>query len=845
LDARRWTPLFLGSVAAACGLAAWLFLPRAPRDDAALPPLEVVLVDASASVSRAAGWLPWVRAALRSAALDAQGSGAELAVAAYADGVASAFSPGAPALFLERLEGRSGVPLDPAAGLPRGATRLADALVLAEPLLLDPRRPAASLRLLAPPGYTGTTPVPGLVRLAAAGVPVTVVAPPAPELSDLGVRELVVAPRVEAGGPLTVLARLFLRRGTRAPEGAVLEVETECDGTRRSFVQPLVLPLADGSFEVPLACGPAGFGRNEVRVRCRLAPEGRDLLAENDRARASTTAEGARPIGVFVSAEKRAAAEAWLAPAGRSALAGLQFLFRSPDELGAELGGLAAVISFDLAPSELDEPLLASWVRSGGGWLALSGYAFLNEWLPGEEGGPLHGLLPCEPAHSEPRPRDVVLLIDGSGSMRGEPFETVRAAALELVAAALPSDRVSLRFFTTSLEREHLLKERAATRAEDRDAAQGAARALLALRAPGGTTYLLRSLREVASQAGATETETLALLLTDGRERDALPDPTGMATAVSTELQAAGARLVVIAVGDPNRALLAALAGGADRVRDGHTLEDLRDVFHAELHGPQLAEGDLELHEAPRAPGSLADQVHTAGAETRALPHLERLVRNRLRPGGEALWLGAEEEPVLALARAGRGRVALFASLPADGWAPALARAGLGEPAEFEGLLRWLARGPEGSPDPRARVGEDGLRVTGLGPGTPAVLAGELRGPDARLEVRLLAPSVAGAGIEGTRVARLSGPVPEDAHLVLGVPEERVLWVERALPPEYAWDEHALDPEPWSRPAARTAEGRGTGSSPAAPWVLGLALLGFLGAGLAVARGQGAGDFGR
>ena len=42
-------------------LASWLFLPRAPGTSPGRAPLRAVLVDVSASVTRASAWLPWVR----------------------------------------------------------------------------------------------------------------------------------------------------------------------------------------------------------------------------------------------------------------------------------------------------------------------------------------------------------------------------------------------------------------------------------------------------------------------------------------------------------------------------------------------------------------------------------------------------------------------------------------------------------------------------------------------------------------------------------------------------------------------------------------------------------------
>lgn len=869
MTSRRWTLLLWCAAAAGLGAAAWLFLPRESDSGRSRPRLRIALVDVSASVARTRAWLPWVRAELRRAAEEAREAQDELAVISFADGVSMGFDAGAPQAFLEELEGRHGRPFDPSLRLPDGATRLGAALATAEGLLRGTHRPPGGrLTVLGPltttesgagshpgsltmpsiaPSATPST-APGaatlLARLTAAGTPIVVRAPPPPERDDLGLLELSLAPRVEEGAPLIALARLVLRRGTALASAAHLRIEVECDGVSRAFELPLALPDTDGQFQLPIDCGPAGFGRNEVRARCRL-DSGPDPVPENDRAMARCSAAGARTLGVAVRPELRSAAEAWLAPAGRSALTGLQFAFFPPEELGAELSGLAALLTFDLSPGALPESILTAFVRRGGGWLALSGYGFLDDWNPGEASGPLHALLPCEPLASEAEPRDVVLLVDGSGSMAGGPFETVRAAALELVSAALPTDRVSLRFFTVRLEPEHLLKERLESRAAERDAARHAAEELLALRVPSGTTFLLQSLGELARTARAPE--TLALLLTDGWEREGLPDVLAAAEKVRGELADARVRLVVIGVGEPNLPLLTQLAGAPERVRVGQTLDDLRAVFHRELHGAQLAEGDLAVRSVPRAAGSLADEVSSEGGAARALPPLERYVRNRLRSGAEILWESGTGEPILALMRAGLGRVALFSSRPGAGWGSRYARPGLGEPAEFAGLLRWLARGPESGRTPEARLEEDLLRLRGLDPDTPPELVVRLR--DARQpweeSLVLTPPAVPGFDVLRTRegrVMRAGWQLPFALFQSGGA--ELALPVQTAVPAEFAWREEPVE-LPGVGPGRLAAVPASTRSSRTAAIVLGASLgLLFL-AGWATGKGQGVPGIGR
>jgi hypothetical protein len=345
----------------------------------------------------------------------------------------------------------------------------------------------------------------------------------------------------------------------------------------------------------------------------------------------------------------------------------------------------------------------------------------------------------------------------------------------------------------------------------------------------------LSALDELARAAG--EHETLTLLLSDGWEREGLPDPLARAREVTQRLSSARVRLVVIAVGAANLELLATLAQGLEGVRKGDTLQDLRDVFHRELHGSRLVEGDLPLVLAERRPGSLADEI-ASHASTATLPPLERFVRNGLRPGAEALWRASSGEPVLALTRVGLGRTSLFASRPGAPWAARYSRSGLGEPAEFEGLLRWLARGPARTRAPRALAEGTRITLSGLDPAAPALLTGWVESDGPREPLQFAPPADLGADPFTQRQARLPRELEPGEVLVLAAePSEESLPIEVGLPDEFAWREGKLTPlEPPG--AIRSEPMAGDGRSLAGP-VLGGAIGLLLLAAIGLARGQG------
>lgn len=106
-------------------------------------------------------------------------------------------------------------------------------------------------------------------------------------------------------------------------------------------------------------------------------------------------------------------------------------------------------------------------------------------------------------------PRDVVLLIDSSGSMAGEPFEQARGAALACIAALEPADRFGLAMFSSgvTLWKREIVPATKSNRE--------AAREFLAACDTGGGTELGPAIEEVASLFAASGGEVL--LMTDGQ----------------------------------------------------------------------------------------------------------------------------------------------------------------------------------------------------------------------------------------------------------------------------------------------------------------------------------------
>jgi hypothetical protein len=690
---------FLGCVLLA--LATWGFVPRPKLDAELSAPVRVVVVDASASALRSQrAWLPWVRDLLREEALLADARGERFALVSFARDVGVVFTPGAPQKFLERLRGLHGAPLDPRTSAGAGdASHLKQALGLAAVLSMDPGAELGSVVLVGCDGYTGEAPSQALARIKLSGVSLEHRPLPASHWHELALLKLRMQPRLEPGAPLLALAELNYRRGLASLEGAWLSVEIRNGLELSSKRIELKLPPLGGRFEVPIACGPAGPGRTEVELRLHLAPEPGDPMPENDSLMGVSFASGSRVILVAVLEDRLQLARAWLTATGGSNLPGIQFVFVEPKQLPQALLDADALVSFDVPIDQLPGTLIKEFVKRGGGLLVTGGWRFLGSWFHGQPAGPLVDLLPARPKARNPEPRDVVLLVDGSGSMSGEPFETVRSACLDLVGNAAPEDRVVLQFFTIGLHPENVIKQRLTQgQRPSSKSAEEAARQLLRLHVPEGSTHIVESIETFEKHARSKNTETLLFVLTDGIELETFEDLDGRLERLHSNLTEAKIEIVPIAIGArPNMDFLQRLTRPGEDVTRPAGLEDLRELFRREISGARVRsakDAPLELAWATGAAGDLVRELR--GIEPAGLTSIQRLIRNELKPWGQALWLADEGEPVLSVGLAGLGRVALLSSVPRAGWGPGwVGRAGFGEPAEFENVLRWLARSPQ------------------------------------------------------------------------------------------------------------------------------------------------------
>ena len=734
-------------------LGALLSAPRWRTTGDERAPLGVVLLDVSSSVvGPRPSWLPWVRDVLADEAARAEIAGAELMVISYADGVAVLFGPGDPDRFSSRLEGVGGGRFDPLGGeLEQGDTDLVGALRVAERELVSTARPAGRLTLVGSDGG-GASEVTGLLAgLARAGVELAAVPPPPAELGDVALLDLWLPRDPPPGSPLIALGEIELGRSRE-----VLNFELALDGERVAQLE-LVGPSEGGLWEVGRHRVELDFGRvprtgGWVEWTHRAPRSDPDPCSDNDSLRRSLRVGGSRPVVVVREANDGAAVDAWISALGEPS--GIEWRVCSPDRLASELPTADAVLAWDPDLSVLPVELLRSAVDEGLGLGVLQGFRAL-----GSSAGFVESGLSALESRRDSRPsRDVILLVDGSGSMAGAAFDAVRTAAVELAAAVPTTDRLWLRFFTGVLFEPVSLDAGRAGRSQSRDRAAVAER-VLGARAPSGPTALLASLEQLASERSlATNGDALVLLLTDGREEgDPIREEQRRVELVES-FGATRTRLRALAVGDRvDLSTLTPLVTAPEhliRVDDRAHLAEL--VVRTAL-SEDVARGPSSV---TRSGGELARAVFGDTAEPSSWS-IDRWLPSRALPGSEAAWVESEGSAVLGLARRGAGRIATVALLPEVDWAGGLAAS----QAPWIELVRWLSDHPRRrSLSARVVWGEvEGplLVVDGLDAGTPATLRAVF---DDGRNVLLDPPGTPGA--HGTRQA----PWPRSASDRAGRP---------------------------------------------------------------------------
>ncbi|MBI5068360.1 MAG: VWA domain-containing protein [Deltaproteobacteria bacterium] len=283
-------------------------------------------------------------------------------------------------------------------------------------------------------------------------------------------------------------------------------------------------------------------------------------------------------------------------------------------------GALTAALPAEGAP--LDRDLVVRWpVALPAPGLSLGTCRVPGRGIEGQAYGLLTLVPPAPGAVAEPLPRDLVVLIDASGSMGGRPMEQARAVVRALVQTLGERDTLELISFASAPQR---WKRRPAR--VDAYARRSALAWLDGLEA-GGATEMKAGIRE-ALRPVRDGAQRQVLLVTDGQigfEQEIV--------AAVLERLPAGTRLHALGVGDAvNRSLTGPVA------RAGRGVEQ---VLGIDEDPARAAEGLLARTDRPLLTGLTVEGSALAGGEPLALPDLlaggPALLPLALRPEGGAL----------------------------------------------------------------------------------------------------------------------------------------------------------------------------------------------------------------
>jgi Mg-chelatase subunit ChlD len=727
--------------------ASWLAWPRERTGSVPeSPAIQFVLVDASASASRPrAGWSRVVRERLQDACERATTRGADLCVIRFAAEVLVDYGPAPAAGFRDWLAGRGQPPYSPACTPARSqGSELEGALAVVREVLSSASRPARDMLLLTDGTCTGADPRASLEALLASGVGLERFEYPVPDRADLALVELRIGDRIEAGVPLVAeLGLAWVPSHAQArladPGAALVSLELRSESgevssvTHRSALTGAAKDL-DGclrwTVQLQLPAAPLGSHVLRARVRFDGATSG-DAFPEND-ARSKQILIGDPLVCLLLTRAERADAlrQLFRGPA----FDGISFQPTTLARLAGDLGRADLLLTESIGPADLPRAAMLAFVRAGGGWASLGGYGALRGW-DSDDPQALAASLPLAIEEPDPSEREVILFIDGSGSMVGEPFETVRRAVMELVLGARAHDRIRLRFFTGAMG--DVVFETRGARREDlqRDLAP-----LFAARVPRGPTDVLYALDQLATRRESSAVRGLVLLVTDGRTLDWYAD---RSAEVRQALAASTTDLRIIAIGaGADREFLRSLLLEGEQLDEVADLKRIQAVFEQRVHAERVrdtGQGEeggafvravdlstldaqgvavdiLRAQIAPATPGGGPQGGDENSGQ--GLGAVARLVPTRARPGAEILWRTDDGTPLLGLWRIGAGLVTVMATTPLDGWAPFVgARSDLLAP-----LLRTLGRGFDGGRDQRLRMSQEGgdLWLEHVPAGTPA-----------------------------------------------------------------------------------------------------------------------------
>lgn len=475
---------------------------------------------------------------------------------------------------------------------------------------------------------------------------------------------------------------------------------------------------------------PDDEGVHQVEVR---ATSPASSVVENDHLRALVQVTP-RPRVLLVH-QLAAGGEPALASVLRAARYGVDAV-RVPEATltadALERYALVVLDELDLATlSDAQQSALRQWVeRRGGGLVTITGDHAVRR-----EPDTLREIEPVKPpaAIPEPRPLELVLVLDRSSSMDGNPISTARRAA----ALAVMSLRVDATagFVAFSDGADHVRAPVPSTGFEE------LAAYINTVGASGGTD-LGAALRAAASVVTSDPRYIHHVILLSDGESD--PEP---ALAAARMVAGRGATISVISLGSRNPLMAEIAAIGRGRYHVTQSVGSLPSLMVRESQfRQQPGSRQVSFTTSVVTPSPLLDGTDVASA-----PALTGFALADARQEADTLLSAPDGMPLLAHWHRGLGQVATFTSATSGGWADGW-RAWPGYHALWSGIARAMLRPRTADPvgvrldrDPR-RLDSRLLTITGPTIGSdpiPVVRLSRARTGEAETPaLRLVGPGV-------------------------------------------------------------------------------------------------------
>ncbi|MBK6940574.1 MAG: VWA domain-containing protein [Planctomycetes bacterium] len=293
-----------------------------------------------------------------------------------------------------------------------------------------------------------------------------------------------------------------------------------------------------------------------------------------------------------------------------------------------------ARLRLDATAAREPGPVRFSWLLEGKG-LNATLYVHPDARIGGGYFLLLCGLPPA-PADAPKTKREVLIVLDRSGSMRGEKFEQARAAAMQILAGLEDGEWFNVLDYSSSVA---LFAAQPVQRTDDTIAK---AKAYLERLVPDGGTDIQSALTCVLRQNHTSGTHPIVLFLTDGLPTVGITDEVRIRSDAVAENRHAR-RVFTFGVGhDVNAPLLDQVAiqsrAASTYVQPAENVEAKVSEVYRRLHGPRLAAPTLRVldEHGVAAPHRVAD------IEPRALADLydgdQILVLGRLRGEGDVVF---------------------------------------------------------------------------------------------------------------------------------------------------------------------------------------------------------------